>query len=156
MAATGPVRCAGWRFRNRVGAHGSYGFRPGRSAHGAVLEAQLLRGGGLQGGGGRGFGEVLGAFSTKRARNSSVRRIRHGAPRRDLFAGDEAIVEPTMKGRWRDAERLRRAFYRHALSLAYRLPWFEARDVPVRTQAAHAIGRPVAVLRRWRLRIPAR
>lgn len=60
--------------------------------------------------------------------------------RRDLFCGDKAIVEPAMQGRGRDAERLRRAFYRHALSLARLLSWFEAGDVPVRAQTADAIG----------------
>src|SRR4030095_4404839 len=47
------------------------------------------------------------------------------APRRtrgDLFSGDEAIIEPAMQGRGRDAQCLRGALYRHALSLVRLLP----------------------------------
>src|SRR5664279_4012521 len=40
-----------------------------------------------------------GASSTNSARTWSVRRIRHGAPGGDLFAGDEAFGDPPVQGR---------------------------------------------------------
>jgi len=46
-----------------------------------------------------------------------------------------------MQGRRCDAERLRGAFYRHALRIVGLLRGLGAGDVPVRAQAAHAIGR---------------
>src|ERR1700674_4582529 len=65
------------------------------------------------------------------------------APRctgRDLFAGDEAIVEPAMQRGRCDTEDLCRTVDRHALCIRGFRGRLEARYFPVRTQTADAIG----------------
>jgi reverse transcriptase-like protein len=63
-----------------------------------------------------------------------------GSAGRDLFAGDEAMVEPAVQGRGRDAQRVRGALDGHRLGRVRLLRRLEARDVPVRTQTAYPIG----------------
>src|SRR5208282_3132318 len=82
------------------------------------------------------FGDVL-----HEARTQVI--VESDAPRRtgrDLFSGDETIVEPAMQGRGRDAERLRGALDRHALRLVGLRRSLAAWNVPVRAQTAQTIG----------------
>jgi hypothetical protein len=59
----------------------------------------------------------------------------------DLFARDEAIVEPAMQCGRRNAEDLRGTVDGHALGIGVFLGWHKAGDFPVRAQHADAIGR---------------
>ena len=101
------------------------------------------------------FGQVLHEARTQFIVESDAPR----RTRRDLLSGDEAIIEPAMQGRGCHAERLRGAVYRHALRIIVRLlRGHEAGDVQCvrRLLTRLAVNdRPVAVLRPWRLRMPA-
>jgi len=60
---------------------------------------------------------------------------------RHLFACNEAIVEPAMQGGRRELECAGGFLDGHTLTALRLLLGFEARDLPVRSQATHAIGR---------------
>src|ERR1700677_4689625 len=59
---------------------------------------------------------------------------------RDLFTSDKAIIEPAMQGRGCNPQRFRGLLDGHAVSVRCVFDGLEARNLPVRAQAGHAIG----------------
>jgi len=62
-----------------------------------------------------------------------------GRTGRDLLASDDAVIDETMNGRGRDAERGRHTFDGQQFACGGICLWDEAWDLPVRPQAAHTI-----------------
>src|SRR6516162_10229977 len=87
-----------------------------------------------------------GTSSATRARKSSVRRMRHGAPG-DLFTSDDAVVEPTMNGGRRNAECIGNLCDIHQFSIWW-VGWpLITSDVPLSAQTTDKIRSEAMTIR---------